>query len=513
MTTRVRVTPALVIAVATLIRLVLAANVPLFPDETYYWEWSRHLAAGYFDHPPAIALLIRAGTVLLGDTNLGVRLGAILAGIVTSWALVTLARRLEERTSGDTLSDPSAIRVAILAACIPVAFAGFVLATPDAPLLAILAVMLVALDRAFAAPYQSWDALQWWCAAGVMLGVGLCTKYTAVLVPFAVCCAMLVRPGLRIRFREPGPYVATIIAVLIFMPVILWNAQHQWVSFAFQIRHGLGHTTGSALIREVQLIGGQLGLISPILAVMGGIMVAKTLRRSSSDRRFAIAAIAMTITLFFLVSALRKPVEANWPAPVLLATLPLLATWNMRGITRRWFQWGVGLAMLCTVALATHALVGFFPVPHRRDPMTQAYGWDHLAAQVERVHDTLASRTSCTHTWITADRYQDASELAFHLAGHPPVFALNMSGRANQYDLWPTLWTTARHEDCLVLVVDDDRSGMIIVQRVAIYRSRPEDAGLAPLLLDGQPIARRHLWVVRNENAVSALFHPNDREP
>ena len=66
------------VAILLLLRLVVAGMLPLSADEAYYWLWSRHLAAGYYDHPPAIAFLIRAGTALFGDTAFGVRLFAVL---------------------------------------------------------------------------------------------------------------------------------------------------------------------------------------------------------------------------------------------------------------------------------------------------------------------------------------------------------------------------------------------------------------------------------------------------
>src|SRR5436305_11878151 len=75
-------------------RLVFAGLIPLFQDEAYYWEWSRRLAAGYFDHPPGIALLVRGGCSLLGPVALGVRVLPVLAGLVAAVTTAGIAARL-----------------------------------------------------------------------------------------------------------------------------------------------------------------------------------------------------------------------------------------------------------------------------------------------------------------------------------------------------------------------------------------------------------------------------------
>ncbi|HET9683176.1 MAG TPA: glycosyltransferase family 39 protein, partial [Gemmatimonadaceae bacterium] len=121
-------TAIVVVVVAALVRLFFAWWIPLFPDETYYWDWSRHLAGGYFDHPPMIALLIRAGTLVGGDTRLGVRFFPVVAGAVASLAAVAIARRIA--------GDRAARTASIVFALMPLAASGLVLATPDAPLLA-----------------------------------------------------------------------------------------------------------------------------------------------------------------------------------------------------------------------------------------------------------------------------------------------------------------------------------------------------------------------------------------
>lgn len=488
------------VAAATVVRLILAALIPLFPDETYYWEWSRRIAAGYFDHPPAIAILIRAGTTIFGTTSLGVRAGVVLAGAIASFAMGVLAGRLALSGSGaqattgtGVLSDPES-RAALLVGIIPVALVGFVLATPDAPLLASIALTLVALERAVAAPPRTRDTLGWWIAAGVALGLAFCSKYTAVLVPMGVLVAFVTRPTLRVRLAEPGPYVATAVALLVLLPTLLWNAHHGWISFAFQLQHGLGAPRGSALTRELNLFGGQLGLISPIIAVMAAIAVARCLRRTDDDRRYLLATVATAVIVFFALSALRKPVEPNWPAPALLAALPLLAVWDVRGGARKWLVAGCTLAAAATLVVAVHAATGILHLPPRRDPIAKAHGWDNLALSVTRTMAT-PSVAACSVTWIAADRYQDASELAYHLPAHPRVFALNLGGRRNQYDLWPSLHTLAGPDDCVLFVSDAGPGGDAVVQNIHARSSVP--LSVAVLSWDGRPIARRAIWLLR----------------
>src|SRR5205085_12284358 len=105
-----------ILVVGALIRLVFAGLIPLFPDEAYYWEWSRRLAPGYFDHPPGIPLLIRGGTASLGNVPLGVRVLPVLAGLIAALATSGVARRLA--------GEQASLRAALIITCMPLAAAG-----------------------------------------------------------------------------------------------------------------------------------------------------------------------------------------------------------------------------------------------------------------------------------------------------------------------------------------------------------------------------------------------------
>ncbi|MEP6780184.1 MAG: glycosyltransferase family 39 protein [Gemmatimonadaceae bacterium] len=135
------------IVVAFAVRTLIAFRVPLLPDETYYWDWTRHLQSGYYDHPPGIALLIRTGTMMFGNTVLGVRAGPAICALVMHISLTILAVRMGSARDG--------VRAAIIMTLLPLATLGLVLATPDAPLLASASVALLCVERALNAPVNT----------------------------------------------------------------------------------------------------------------------------------------------------------------------------------------------------------------------------------------------------------------------------------------------------------------------------------------------------------------------
>jgi 4-amino-4-deoxy-L-arabinose transferase-like glycosyltransferase len=485
-----------VLVVGAAVRLLFAGLIPLFPDEAYYWEWSRRVAAGYFDHPPAIPLLIRGGTSLLGVTSLGVRLLPVLAGLVAALATAGIARRLGGEEAG--------LKGAIIITCLPLAAAGLVLATPDSPLLASSAVGIYTLVRALQSPIRSRASLRWWVATGAALGLAFCSKYTSILMPIGVTLAVLTRASLRARLREPGPYVACLIAAVILLPVLRWNASHEWVSFGFQLHHGLApaarHDVFAPVKRLGEMIGGQAGLVSPILFVLLVIATARGFRRSSSDAAYALAVIAAFTFLFFCYSATRQRVEANWPAPAYIAAIPLLGSLAFSKPLDRWLKAGLWFAGGMCVLIYLHAAFVILPIAPRRDPVARAAGWREVAVGAWQSVGSDTSSGSSQGTWFAAGRYQDAAELAFYLPHHPTTFSLNFQGRSNQYDLWPTFQERARPGDDLVLALDETSGTHVIVARLAPYFRTLSRGTLVDLANRRGGITQRRIWILRGWN-------------
>jgi len=478
----------LVLVLALVVRLAVAALVPLHPDEAYYWEWSRHLAAGYFDHPPAIAWFIRGGTLLLGDTPLGVRLFPVLAGFVAGWAVMRTASRLVSPTAGDA--------AALAFVALPVMSGVFVLATPDAPLLVFAALTLWAVTSAVLAGSPA-SALSWWIVAGAFAGGAMTSKYTGVLLPLGLLVGMLASRSLRGLFRTPGPYAAVLAAALVFLPVLRWNALHDWSSFRFQLSHGLGGSIDDgAWRRELELLGGQLLLASPVLFGLGALAVKQVLRGEGRVARL-LASVALVTAALFSYSALRNRVEANWPALAWIPIAILLGTSQFAGTPSRWRRIALGLGFLFTAVLYLQSLTPVFPVDPGRDPTARAYGWSALASAVRAASDGAGRRP-----WLAANRYQDAAELAFNLPERPVVFSFNFGGRDNQYRYWSGFPDRARAGDDLLLVLADRPDGAAdpaITALTGCFGS-VEQGGLVEMRRGGTRVTTRRLWLLRDWN-------------
>src|SRR6202165_3567617 len=161
----VRNTVLTILALVAL-RLVAASWTPLTFDEAYYWMWSKHLAFGYYDHPPGVALVIRLGTMIAGDTEFGVRLVSILLALPMSWAIYRAAAIL---FGGQRVAATATILLNITL----MAAVGTLIVTPDAPLLVASSFILY-----FLAKVLDTGRGAWWLAAGAAVGGAVLWKYS-----------------------------------------------------------------------------------------------------------------------------------------------------------------------------------------------------------------------------------------------------------------------------------------------------------------------------------------------
>jgi len=408
----------------TALRLLAAWWLPPAPDEAYYWVWGRALAPGYYDHPPMVALWIAAGTALVGDTALGIRLLAPL-GVAVASVLLALA--------GNALFPerrPGAWAAALLNATLLFG-AGSVLITPDTPLLVFWCAAIWALARL----HETQDG-RWWLAFGLLAGLALLSKYTAVLLGAGVVLWLLLEPQARHWLRDWRLWAGGLLAFLVFSPVILWNAMHGWVSFSKQGGRAGSIEAGPALRYLGELIGGQLGLATPIIFVLCVAGTIAALRRWWGQRDAAaglLAALTIPAALLFLWQATGSRVQGNWPA-ILYPTACIAAAACLGPRWARWRKPGVILGLALTAVVLVQAALAPLPLPRRNDPtLARLGGWAEFARTIEE------ARRAQGAAFVATEEYGLASELALHLPPGVPVVALG-----DRWDLFglpaPTAW-------------------------------------------------------------------------
>lgn len=390
----------------TLVRLAVAAVVPLAPDEAYYWVWSRDLQRGYLDGPPMVALWIRLGTMIAGHGALGVRLLAPLSAALGSCLLWQAAEAsFPGRQAG--LAAAAILNATVLFGV------GSVLMTPDVPLLFFWVCALWALAR-FVGPENGW----WLVAAGVFAGLAMASKYTAALLPLGVVLWLLVTPTLRRWLLQPAPWWGALCGALAVLPVVVWNRAHGWASFIKQGGRVGAWQPADAPRFLGELVAGQFGLATPLIFLLcvGGVACAvRTAWRHRDPLWTLLAALTLPPVVLFVEHALGDRVQGNWPAIVYPGAVVAAAGLD----DRRWLQLrapAVALGLAITLLVYAQAVVGLVPLPVRLDPTAlQLAGWRGLAAQLEVARARVGAR------FIASEDYGEAAKLARALPASVPI--------------------------------------------------------------------------------------------
>jgi len=432
-TVRLRIAALGAISYILLLRFAFVGTIDLLPEEAYYWNYAQHLDIGYLDHPPMVAWLIWLGTEILGHTEFAVRSGAALAWLIAAFFLFRLTRNLYGKTA--------AFVAVLLGSALPFFFSIGFLIVPDAPLTAAWAGTLYFLERA------TFDERRtaWW-GVGVCFGLGMLSKYTIALLGPAVLLFLLLDPHSRRWLRSPWPYAAAGLALLIFSPVIAWNAAHDWASFALQTTRRLG---ADPRFSFHLLVGCILLLVTP--AGLAAAAMALIPRARARDRRLAFAAVHTLVPLgVFVAFSFFHQVKLNWTGPLWLAILPAIAhgiaTQDRAvlsggvGLRRTWAV-TVGVALLFYGAGLHYLALGLPGVGYRDNLRWLPVAWRAFGAEATEIEEDVRRATGQKPLLVGMDTYFLASEIAFY-GGDGDGAADSTAGRgvlggnSLMYDYW-----------------------------------------------------------------------------
>lgn len=402
---------ALVLAIVVL-RCWVAGRVDFETDEAYYWLWSRKLAISYFDHPPMVAYVIRLGTFLFGDSVFGVRSMALLTMIAASALLYALTVILFD-------TPRLGLMAVVWFNLMPhTAFFSIVM-YPDT--MAILFWMLATVGLALV-----WRTGRgaWWYLVGAAIGLLLLSKYTGVFLALGIAAWLAIAPELRFWLKRREPYLAGLIALALFSPVIVWNAEHGWASFIKQFGRALDSSPDAGLINAGSFLAIQAAFVSPLIfafMIAGAVIAtARGLRQGGAPWLLLLFSSAPMFG-YFLIHALSAPVLPQWPsAAYSTAVVAAVAAFAVpaklaerRAFTRYSLAAAPWVGLIFTLALLAQMTLRPVSLPAADDPLSRFDGWANLSAQTRRLAETQHAG------YIATDDYGSNATLAFYLRDIP----------------------------------------------------------------------------------------------
>jgi len=393
------------ILLMALFSAVYNAFIPLHGDEAYYWMWSHHLQAGYYDHPPMIALMIWV-TNHISQAEWGVRLVNVFSFTMAAFYLFRFTKELSD--------EKTALNAVLIFLSVIIVNAGYIITTTDAPTILFWTLSLYYAYRALF--FGSWSE---YILAGIMLGLLMLSKYTSILLIFSILLFIVLRK--RSILTNIKFYTAMLIALIIVFPMVWWNYQHDWISFLFQIHHGSSGVFKINWESFTTFIAGQFGIFSPVFAWILFYYLYKERLFYKNDKLFFLALnVVLTISLF-LYKSLFKTMGLNFDAPAYIGGAILVAYVVSQYNLKKLFKIGLIIALIFTI-LGRYLFL--FHLDIIRDEMYKSDDVIHKVATLSRPGDHFYG----THL-------STAAYLKYYLPGHPDTDVATDS-RYSQYDMW-----------------------------------------------------------------------------
>lgn len=431
-------------AIVTVVKVAIAARLPLFVDEAFYWQEGRHLAAAYSDLPGLTAWLTRLGTELGGHHVLAVRAPFLLMAALLPW--------LVARSAAHWFGAAVGWQAALLVVLMPLSGTLGLLALPDVPM-ALATVLCADAGARLLREVDAMSATE--LALGLMLGA--LSHYRFVGVIGVGLLALLWLPEGRKVLRDARVWVALAAGALAWAPLLAWNLEYADAGLRFQLldRHPWAfHGDGFRFLLV------QAAMATPLLFWAMLVVCLRGIRGDAQVgiawRYFALLGAVSTLGFFVLgFFADNERVSFHWPLPgylALLVVVPLLLReWSP---ARRRATWALA-------ALGAMLMLGYYVAVSSPGLRTQVAGskyypenfagWDALAEEVQAMRATLPAGTA-----LLADNFKTGAELGFALDDADiPVLEHPLNhkhGRAPQLRLWGLQHDGGRDRPMLLVV-------------------------------------------------------------
>jgi 4-amino-4-deoxy-L-arabinose transferase-like glycosyltransferase len=408
----------ILVAFFVLVHLILNTSVGLGVDEAHYGLFALNLDWSYFDHPPMVGWLLALGIPFgLGDITLRV-IPTLIMGI-NSALLIQLSRQLFPNDPRTVFFSLGLFHLGLISQLL-----GWGM-VPDVPLMTWnLLIVLVA--------FKLYENFSWryWIAFGILVGLSGLTKYTAIVIPIALLAWLIIEKRLVNWLSQPGLWAAVVIAGILILPVIYWNAINDWVSLDYQFNHGTDGEWEIANLLQMLLV--QFATYSPVLFILGVIYLISRTTQTGNYKSRLVLSMALTHLALVAWSSGNGEILPHWAALGWLFMAPLAASiipmlWKSLAGKATLIILG---SLSIILVLALYILLAFKPValiPGVNKAYTDIMGWKEAAAKAQ----DLANENDVDFLWV--ENWTHTSRIAWY-AYPAPVQVID--DQINQFDLW-----------------------------------------------------------------------------
>ncbi|MEM7145534.1 MAG: glycosyltransferase family 39 protein [Verrucomicrobiota bacterium] len=428
----------------TLVRIIIGAFSELSADEAYYFLWSQHLAPSYYSKGPGIAWAIKAGTTIFGDTSLGIRILSPLLGLATSLVFYRLGRAL--------FSEQTAAWAVLLLNLTPIFNAGSIVMTIDPISIFFWTTATLTLWRAL---HRANPLNLYWPLTGLLIGLGFLAKYTNAFQLLSIILLLVVSRRWRGQLKKPGLYLLLLVFALCTIPVFVWNAQHEWITFThLKERGSLDQAPGFNPLNFLTFFAGHFFTYSPLIfAGLVWALILAAVRFGKDDSETFLFFFAAPIIAVYFILSFNQAGELNWTAPgFITAGLLLPHFWQqakLSGRLKRNLRSATlalgGLMSLLMMNTDLARQVGA-PWPYAYDFQSRLRGWKESSAYLDDAVRAAANSLD-SDVFLIGNKYQTAAIHGFYLdddapiiqptPAHPKIHIVESATIQNQFSFWP----------------------------------------------------------------------------
>ena len=417
----------LLIIVSSLVRAALAAYLELTNDEVNYWLYGVYPSLSYFDHPPMVGNFIRISTLnMLFNSEFFLRLSSVILGSVNTWLIFLTGKLVKDETAGfySALLYTGSIYLFVITG---------IFIQPDTPLVFFWLLSIYFLLKVITKEEIGRSSKLNLLLAGLAIGLGMLSKYQAVYLWAAAGAYIVIFDRKWLKSKEL--YLAVLISVVCFIPVIIWNFQNDFISFTFQGERADILKSGVKFNYFSTEIFGQIFYNNPvnfILIVLVLFKIRKFKFISDESLRFLLLA-GLPLILLFLVFSLFRRTLPHWSGPgyismILIASAYLSEVYKSgKSFVPRFIKTSLSFLALILVIGVLEINYGIFSAGNenkskptelgRNDVTLDMYGWNQAGEKFKLLNEKeVAEGNISKQAPIIAYKWYNAGHIDYYMA-------------------------------------------------------------------------------------------------